>query len=78
VPRINVTEYVEELLNQADDIEILEEDEERRRQVRGKQWQEKQRNKLVAKEIQVSLSPSIRECGADTMRCGGHVMAGNR
>ncbi|ELR18662.1 uncharacterized protein ACA1_393280 [Acanthamoeba castellanii str. Neff] len=47
-------EYVEELLNQADDIEILEEDEERRRQVRGKQWQEKQRNKLVAKEIQVS------------------------
>ena len=47
---------MEELLNQADDIEILEEDEERRRQVRGKQWQEKQRNKLVAKEIQVSLA----------------------
>jgi len=61
VPRVNVTEYVEELLNQADDIEILEEDEERWRQVRGKQWQEKQRNKLVAKEIQVSLSPSFRD-----------------
>ncbi len=61
VSRVNVTEYVEELLNQADDIEILEEDEERRRQVRGKQWQEKQRNKLVAKEIQVSRSPSFRD-----------------
>jgi hypothetical protein len=44
---------VEELLNQADDIELLEEDEDLRRQVRGKQWQEKQRNKLVAKDIQV-------------------------
>lgn len=33
---------------------MMEEDEGQRHKVRSKQWQEKQRNKLVAKDIQVS------------------------